>query len=138
MQIKEQLHDLVEEKVEALKKLRKEVFKPEQKEKEVDQMFVNAVQIKLYLDPITKDKYDLKPVNEFGEEAKFITQSFRISRDTNFGSLLTAASKYWGIGKGYDFDIEESAGSKKMNIESELQVGTGKMKRRHLVTQYWQ
>lgn len=63
MQIKEQLHDLIEEKVDQLKKLRKDVFEQENREKDIDQMFVNAVQIKLFLDPKTKNDYELRPVN---------------------------------------------------------------------------
>ena len=98
-------------------------------------MFVNAVQIKLFLDPETKEKYDLRPVNEFGEEAKFITQSFRISRETNFGQLMNAASKYWGIGKGYIFEIEESAGTKKQKIEPDLEVEKFFEKNREIFTE---
>ena len=70
-------------------------------------MFVNAVQIKLELDKKTKEDYNLKPLNEYGEEAQYITQTFRVSRCTTFGQLREAAYKYWGIGKGYQFENED-------------------------------
>ena len=69
-------------------------------------MFVNAVQIRLELDTRTKEDNNFHPKNEYGEEAEFITQTFRISRETTFGELRMAACHYWGIGKGYQFENE--------------------------------
>ncbi len=61
-------------------------------------------------------------MNEFGEEARFITQSFRISRDTNFQHLLEAASKYWGVGRGFKFEIEEGNQATKVKPDPEVPV----------------
>ena len=69
-------------------------------------MFVNAVQIRLELDTRTKEDNNFHPLNEYGEEAEFITQTFRIARETKFGELRGAACKYWGIGPGYQFENE--------------------------------
>ena len=51
-------------------------------------MFVNAVQIRLELDTRTKEDNNFHPLNEYGEEAEFITQTFRIARETKFGELV--------------------------------------------------